>query len=202
MGVRCDNANTGSPFGARLEGKDGYFAMFATASRTFFDGASPGGALVRSSVLHCTESATQPATAFASELKVLSVDVSVPFGVVASTEPTAPVAGSARFAAMPTAFVIPYRLPTIRWPSMNWAKALPVATVVRSFTTTRWGTVSSPTPIELASMAGPRVAWMKSRGSLSARPRGTAYSTRNFPFLSLLAEPRGTHRGSRSTKAA
>jgi hypothetical protein len=113
-GVRRDSANTGSPFGARLGGKAGYFTTFATASRTVFEGGPPGGALARKSVLQSARSVTQLAIAFARELKVASVDVSVPFGAVASTEPTAPVTGSARLAAMPTAFVMPYRLPAIR----------------------------------------------------------------------------------------
>jgi hypothetical protein len=85
---------------------------------------------------------------------------------------------------------------------MNWAKAFPVATVVRSLTTTRCGTVPSPALIALASIAGPRVASTNRSGSLPARPCGTANFRRNFPFLSLLAEPSGTHRGSRSTNAA
>ena len=51
--------------------------------------------------------------------KVANVEVSVPFGVVANTAPTAPVRGSARFAAIWTALAMPYLFPAIRSPSTN-----------------------------------------------------------------------------------
>ena len=176
--------------------------MLATASSRFFGRLPPGGVAASSRAAQLSSSVMQLASAFASALNVASVEVSVPFGVVASAEPTAPVAGSARFAAIRTAFRIPYVLPSIFRPSTNWANAFPVATVGRSFTTTSSGSAPALVPIALASIASSRVASTNSNGSASTRPRGMAYATSKLPSATVVLEPSRTQWGLRSTKAA
>ena len=87
-------------------------------------GVEPRGGRARSnSVVHAPGEATHAATMFASELNEPSVSVWLPFGGVASTAPTAPVAGFARFWTIPAAFCRPLAFPPIFAPSMNRASA-------------------------------------------------------------------------------
>ena len=62
--------------------------MLAMARSTFAGGGPPGGVAAANRLAQWCALATQPATALLSVLKVASVEVSVPFGVNASTLPT------------------------------------------------------------------------------------------------------------------
>ena len=147
---------------------DGYFVMFASACRTVVVGVPPTGVVFSNSVSQLASSATQLATMFASESNVSSVDVSPPFGELASTSPTAPLAGSAMFAAIRTALCIPYALPPIDAPSTNCANDDAIATVVSSSTTTP----SCGNRRRTRSRASSRPSRRARRGSAAAHPAG------------------------------
>ncbi len=83
----------------------------------------PAGVAAARSAAQSAELATQAANTLARELNVDSVDVSPPLGEVSSTDPTAPVTGSARFAAMDAPLGTPGTGPTTAPSSRNWAVA-------------------------------------------------------------------------------
>ena len=162
------------------------------------DGAPPGGVVAWKSLVQGRASATQLATTLVNELNVGKVDVSIPFGLDLSAIPTVPVCGSARLRAICAAFVMPYVFPIISLLCTNCANAFPVATVVRSFTTTLSG-ASEPVPIALASMAGPFSA-ITNRTRCRPPVRSFLsvigeYSIRNWPERSVLADPIRSYRG-------
>src|SRR5262249_31207973 len=115
-------------------------------------------------------------------LKVRRVDVCSPFGGVPSTVPTPPVVTSTRLRTFPAAFGRPGAGPAIRPPAMNWARANPVATVVRSLSTTSVGT--DDVPSVLANLPIPRSAVTYRTASA---PAGGVYEIVKLPSPSLTA---------------
>ncbi len=158
--------------------------MFATAWSTFLGVCPPGSAVPRKRAVQLLCLAMQLATALVSELNVASVEVSVPFGVVVRTAPSSPVCGSARFAAMRTAFDMPYLFPAILSWSMNCANAVAAATVVRSLITTSVGT-ASPVPMAAASSTRPSLASTNTTASAGAG----RYPISKRPLLSAVSDP-------------
>jgi hypothetical protein len=115
----------------------GLRATFANACSVLLARFSPGTSVSSNNRLHLVSSRAQPASMFASELKVARVGVCRPFGGALRTSPSRPVSGSARLRAIIAAFCGPGASPRIRQPEMNcWASAKPAATVVRSLTRT------------------------------------------------------------------
>ena len=131
--------------------------MSATAARVPRGTGPPGGAASANSGPQASAERAQGTSMSASELKVRSVEVWVPFGAVSRTLLRPPVRTSTRLAAIAAAFCGPGNLPAIPRPVMNWASAKPAATVVRSFTTTELGTGAVPST-DASRTAAPRPA--------------------------------------------
>ncbi len=136
----------------------------------------PAVVVAANSVAQAALLVTQASATLLSALNVGSVEVRVPFGAFASTAPTAPVCTSARLPAIGTALAMPIGLPPMALPATNWAKALAVATVVRSFTVTR--AVAAPLgPSAAASNTWPRSASTNRTGvAVPGRRAGSRYT--------------------------